>query len=117
MRELFMKKDPKILLFDILDSIEKIEKYTKNISKNKFFNDLQIQDAVIRRIGIIGEAAKGLPILFRNKYSDIPWKEITGTRDIIIHDYSGIDVDLMWKIVNKDILKLKKQIAELLKKF
>jgi uncharacterized protein with HEPN domain len=57
-----MKKDPKILLLDILDSIEKIEEYTKNVSEDKFFNDLQIQDAVVRRIGIIGEAVKNLPV-------------------------------------------------------
>ena len=112
-----MKKDPKILLLDILDSIEKIEEYTKNISEDRFFNDLQIQDAVVRRVGIIGEAVKNLPASFRNKYSDIPWKKIAGTRDIIIHDYSGIDVNLVWEIVNKDILKLKKQILELLEKF
>jgi uncharacterized protein with HEPN domain len=66
-----MKKDPKILLLDILDSIERIEEYTKNISEDKFFDDLQIQDAVVRRIGIIGEAVKNLPISFRNKHSDI----------------------------------------------
>lgn len=111
-----MKKDPKILLLDILDSIEKIEEYTKNISEDKFFNDPQIQDAVVRRIGIIGEAVKNLPAPLRNKHPYIPWKKIAGTRDVIIHDYSGIDIDLVWEIANKDILKLKKQITELLEK-
>lgn len=109
-----MKKDPKILLFDILDSIEKIEKYAKNISENDFFDNIQVQDAVVRRIEIIGEAVKGLPISFRNKHTDIPWKKIAGTRDVLIHDYSGIDVDLVWEIIKNDIPKLKKQIKELL---
>lgn len=109
-----MKKDPKILLFDILDSIEKIEKYAKNVSENDFFDNIQVQDAVVRRIEIIGEAVKGLPISFRNKHTDIPWKKIAGTRDVLIHDYSGIDVDLVWKIIKNDIPKLKKQIKELL---
>lgn len=109
-----MKKDPKILLFDVLDSIEKIEKYAKNVSENDFFDNIQVQDAVVRRIEIIGEAVKGLPISFRNKHTDIPWKKIAGTRDVLIHDYSGIDVDLVWKIIKKDIPKLKKQIKELL---
>ena len=109
-----MKKDSKILLFDILDSIEKIEKYTKKISKRKFFDDLQIQDAVVRRIGIIGEAVKNLPAFFRNKYSGIPWKEMAGTRDVIIHDYSGVDVDLIWEIIDKNIPQLKKKILKLL---
>ncbi len=73
-----MKKDPKILLFDILESIEKIKEYTKDISKDKFFDDSQIQDAVVRRIGIIGEAAKNLPAVFRSKHPNIPWKKIAG---------------------------------------
>lgn len=110
-----MKKDYKILLFDILDSIENIEKYTKNISENKFFDNIQIQDAVVRRIEIIGEAVKSLPISFRNNHADIPWKKIAGTRDVLIHDYSGVDVDLVWKIIKKDIPRLKKQIKGLLK--
>lgn len=110
-----MKKDPKILLFDILDSIEKIEEYTKNVSKDDFFNNIQIQDAVVRRIGIIGEAVKNLPISLKNKYPYIPWKKIAGTRDIIIHDYSGVDANLVWEIINNDATKLKNQILELLK--
>ena len=109
-----MKKDSKILLLDILDSIKKIKEYTKNVSEDKFFDNLQIQDAVIRRIGIIGEAVKNLPGSFKNKHFDIQWKKIAGTRDIIIHDYSGVDADLVWEIINKDIPKLKKQISKLL---
>lgn len=109
-----MKKDSKILLFDILDSIENIEKYTKNISEDKFFDNIQIQDAVVRRIEIIGEAVKNLPISFRNKHTDIPWKKIAGTRDVLIHDYSGVDVDLVWEIIKNDIPKLKRQIKKLL---
>ena len=109
-----MKKDPKILLLDIFDSIENIEKYTKNISEDKFFNDLQIQDAVVRRIEIIGEAVKNLPVSFRNKHKNIPWKKIAGTRDVLIHDYSGVDIDLVWEIVKEEATILKKQISELL---
>jgi len=112
-----MKKDPKILLLDILDSIERIEDHTKNVSEVKFFEDLKTQDAVVRRIGIIGEAVKNLSASFRSKHLEIPWKEIAGTRDVIIHDYSGIDTDLVWKIIEKDIPKLKKQIKELLETF
>ncbi len=112
-----MKKDPKILLFDVLDSIENIEKYTKNISEDKFFDNLQTQDAVVRRIEIIGEAVKNLPVSFKNKHTNIPWKKIAGTRDVLIHDYSGVDIDLVWEIINNDIPKLKRQIAELIEKF
>jgi len=109
-----MKKDPKILLLDIMDSVEKMEEYIKNVSENDFFDDLKTQDAVIRRIGIIGEAVKNLPVAFRKKHPDIPWKEIAGTRDVIIHDYSGVDTDLVWEIIKNDLPKLKNQIKELL---
>lgn len=109
-----MKKDPKILLFDILESIDAVEKYTKNISKDKFFNNLKTQDAVIRRIEIIGEAVKHLSVSFKNKYSNIKWKEIAGTRDVLIHNYAGVDVDLVWEIIRKDILILKKYINKIL---
>lgn len=112
-----MKKDIKIFLFDILDSIEKIEEYTKNLSEDNFFDDIKAQDAVVRRIGIIGEAVKNLPMSFKDKHSNIPWKKIAGTRDVIIHDYSGVDADLVWEIVKDDIPKLKKQIQKLLEEF
>jgi uncharacterized protein with HEPN domain len=109
-----MKKEPKIPLFDILDSIEHIEKYTKNISKEKFFDNPQVQDAVVRRIEIIGEAVKNIPSSFKNKHTDIEWRKIAGTRDVLIHDYAGVDVILVWEIVRKDILILKKQIEHLI---
>ncbi len=110
-----MKKDPEVLLFDILDSIENIRKYTKNVSEEKFFNDVQIQDAVVRRIEIIGEAVKGLSDSFKNKHPNVLWREIAGTRDVLIHDYSGIDIELVWEIVKNDIIKLEKQIKDILK--
>ena len=112
-----MKKDPKIFIEHILESIGEIEKYTKNISKKRFFDSVMIQDAVVRRLEIIGEAVKNLPTSFKNRYPKIPWKKIAGTRDILIHEYFGVNVDLVWKIVNKNIPQLKKQISKLLEEF
>ena len=112
-----MKKDPKIFLEHILESIGEIEKYTKNISKKRFFDSVMIQDAVVRRLEIIGEAVKNLPTSFKNRYPKIPLKKIAGTRDILIHEYFGVNVDLVWKIVNKNIPQLKKQISKLLEEF
>ncbi len=112
-----MKKDPKIFLEHILESISEIEKNVKNMTENKFFDSVAIQDAVIRRLEIIGEAVKNLPPSFKNKRPKTPWKKIAGLRDILIHEYFGVDIHLVWQIANKDIPKLKKQISDLLEKF
>lgn len=71
-----MIKDPKPYLDDILESIEKIEEYTKNIKEKKFYQSSQIQDAILRRLEIIGEAVKNLPKNFRDKYHQMPWKKL-----------------------------------------
>lgn len=111
------KKDPKIFLKHILESIGEIERNIKNMSEDKFFDSITIQDAVVRRLEIIGEAVKNLPLSFRNKHPKIAWKKIAGMRDVLIHEYFGVNIGLVWKVVNNDIPKLKKQIMELLEKF
>lgn len=110
-----MKKDVKIFLFHILESIERIENFAGGISMDEFLKSEIIQDAVIRRIEIIGEAVKNIPNSFKNKYPDIEWKKIAGTRDNLIHDYFGVDLKLTFKIVEKDLPELKKKISKILK--
>lgn len=110
-----MKKDVKIFLFHILESIERIEVFAKGISKDEFLKSEIIQDAVMRRIEIIGEAVKNIPNIFKNKYPDIEWKKIAGTRDNLIHGYFGVDLKLTFKIIRKDIPELKKKISKILK--
>lgn len=110
-----MKKDIKIFLLHILESIERIENFAGEISTDEFLKSEIIQDAVMRRIEIIGEAVKNIPNSFRNKYSDIEWKKIAGTRDTLIHGYFGVDLRLTFKIVKKDIPDLKKKISKILK--
>jgi uncharacterized protein with HEPN domain len=73
-----MKKDPKIFIMHVLECIERIEEYMKEITKDEFFSSVQLQDAVIRRIEIIGEAVKNLPMEIKDRYPDIAWKEIDG---------------------------------------
>jgi len=78
----------RVYIEDILESITKIDECTKEIGENGFYESTQIEDAVLRRLEIIGEAAKNIPHEFRDKYREIPWKKIAGMRDILIHNTS-----------------------------
>jgi uncharacterized protein with HEPN domain len=82
-----------VYLNHILDAIKRIEEYTEKIDHEKFINTNLLQDGVIRQIQIIGEAAKRLSPKITNKYKDIPWKDITGMRNKLVHDYFGVDVE------------------------
>jgi uncharacterized protein with HEPN domain len=110
-----MSKDPKILARHILESIEFIEDFSKNITQAEFLKSVKTQDAIIRRLEIIGEAAGNFPEDFRKKYPEIRWEEISGMRNVLVHEYFRVDLDLIWKTVEKDVPKLKKQILKITK--
>lgn len=110
-----MKKDVNIFLNHISESIEKIEKFTKGISKKEFLESFQTQDAVVRRLEIIGEATKNLPKEFTQKHLEIPWSELARMRDKLIHAYFGVDLNLTFRIVKKDLPDLKKKILKIKK--
>jgi len=110
-----MKKDPRYFIEHILDSIKKIEGYTKGLSKEEFLRDSQVQDAVLRRLEIVGEAAKNLPSDFKKRYAGVSWRQIAGMRDVIIHEYFGVDLDLVWATVKKDLPALKRKINNIVK--
>ena len=105
------------LLEDILICMEKIQSYAGGLTYNQFRNDLKTQDAIIRNIEIIGEATKHLSDAIRMKYKHIPWKEIAGTRDHLIHGYFGVNIDIVWEIATTDIPKLKAQIEKIKNEF
>ena len=107
-----MKKDIKIFLEHILESIKLIEEYVRDKKKSDFLKSKQLQDSVIRRIEIIREAVKNIPYDYKEKYTQIPWKQIIGMRDILIHQYFGIDLDLTWEVVKSDLPELKKNILK-----
>lgn len=110
-----MEKDDLIFIEHLLDSINKIEKYVQDLSVHEFVDNELIQDAVIRNFEIIGEATKHMSESFRGKYTEVPWKKIAGMRDILIHDYLGIDIYSVWKTIEKDLPELKKQLNSIIK--
>ena len=85
----------KIYLDDILKCIKKIEAYSKGQSKENFLKNEVVVDAIIRNLEVMGEAAKKIPPDFRKKHQEVEWQKIAGLRDVLIHDYSGVDFDLL----------------------
>jgi uncharacterized protein with HEPN domain len=110
-----MNKNPEFYLGHVLESIEKIKKFTDGMNKSEFFENDLVIDAVIRNIEIIGEAIKNLPQDFKKKHKDIPWKDISGMRDRIVHFYFGLDLDVIWDTIQVDIPDLEKKIRGLVK--
>lgn len=108
-----MKKDARVYIEDILEGILKIEEYTNNVTKDEFYENTLIQDGVFRRLEIIGEAVKNIPQEIKDEYVEIPWKQIAGMRDVLIHQYSGIKLERVWIVVKRDLPDLKNNIIDL----
>jgi len=111
------KRDVLVYLDDILESAELIEFYIAAISEGEFYQSLEKQDAILHRLQIIGEAAKHVPATYREKWNQVPWKDIAGIRDIIVHEYFGITLTMIWKTAVEDIPQLKQQIQYILDNF
>ena len=100
-------------LHDILDAIKKAQQFTEGLDFERFTADDKTVFAVIRALEIIGEAAKKLLKSVRNRYPQVPWREITGIRDKLIHDYFGVNMEVVWKTVQEDLLILKPLVAQM----
>lgn len=107
-----MKRNSKLYIEDILTSIELVSKYTKGSTLKRFLRSSQTQDAVLRRLEVIGEAARQLPSDIKASYPKIPWKKIVGMRIILAHEYFGVRLQTAWNTIKKDLPKLKKSLEE-----
>ena len=97
-------------LDDILDAAEKIHRYTADMTFEEFTDDEKTDDAVLRNFEVIGEAAKNIPEEFREEHNDVPWSEMAGMRDRLIHGYSSVDLHIVWMTVLEEIPSLISQI-------
>jgi uncharacterized protein with HEPN domain len=108
------QSDDKSLLGDILDAIRRIEGYTKGVKREDFLENLMMQDAVMHQIEIIGEASNSISDEFQEKNSHLPWIQMRAIRNKIIHDYRGVNLQIIWDTVRNDLPALKLQVQELL---
>jgi uncharacterized protein with HEPN domain len=108
-------RDARERLRDILEAIEKIERYSAR-GREDFITDELVQTWIVRHLQIIGEAARGVPADVRNLVPEIPWPKITGMRHVLVHDYFGIDLDLVWAVVEHELAPLRTGITQLLER-
>jgi uncharacterized protein with HEPN domain len=110
-----MRQDSDVYLLHIIEAIESIEKQISGLTEDQFYDSEVIRGFVERKLEIIGEATKRISEEFKNQHPDIPWDEIAGMRNVLIHEYDDVDKIIVWDTVTKHLSPLKKQIKELLK--
>ena len=108
-----MIRDDKVYLAHIMDALQQIATYTAGMNKDSFAENRLVQDGVIRQFEIIGEATKNLSAAFKEQHSSLPWKDLAGFRDKLIHQYFGVDLSLVWRSVEDDVPMLKNELLRM----
>ena len=109
-----MPRDYKVYAEDTLESISRIQEYTQGLSLDALKKDTKTLDAVVRNLEVIGEAARSIPEHVRLDNPAVDWKNVAGLRNILVHEYFGIDVDIIWGIVQNKLESLKKSTQRIL---
>ena|SRR5215208_4610267 len=107
------KRDPDLLVEDMLAAIAKVERYTSAMEQEMFRQDEKTVDAVVRNLEILGEAARQMPADFASHHPEVPWRQIAGLRNRIVHDYFGLDLEMIWQVVSHDLPPLRKLLEGL----
>jgi uncharacterized protein with HEPN domain len=107
------KRHPDLLIEDMRTAIQKIERYTSGMDQQLFRQDEKTIDAVVRNLEVLGEATRQMPEDFTTRHSDLPWRQIAGLRNRIVHDYIGLDLDIIWQVIRHDLPQLFVQLENL----
>jgi uncharacterized protein with HEPN domain len=109
-----MPRDYRVFLDDILEATRKVLEYTEGLSDEQFFGDRKTVEAVVWNLQIIGEASKSIPEEIRSRYPDIPWRDMAGLRDVIVHQYFGLKLDVIWKVIKNDLPRVELAVRGIL---
>jgi uncharacterized protein with HEPN domain len=108
------KRKVRLFLADMLESIDKIQRYTAGVDFERFAGDDLLLDAVVRNLEIIGEAARHIPETVRRRYPEVPWKRVVGLRNIVVHEYFAVDVEIVWTIIRENLPALEDALQKML---
>ena len=109
-----MKRDDTVYLRHVLDAVVRIEEYLQGIGEDVFYEQALVQDGVIRQLEIIGEAVKRLSGELRGRHGHVPWEDVAGMRDKLIHDYFGVDLETVWLTAREDMPVLRAEVIKIL---